>query len=133
MANNLLTGPQQGQQQQPSPVRQHANSPIGHNQFNQHFQQPLVPQVNPLMAPPPQYPQIPSPYFHQYPSANSPSVDSNESLDMVAAMTMAKTWLRDKKNMIKREKKEKSKKRKERSERREKQTIGHALTRHLKR
>ena len=33
------------------------------------------------MPPPQQYnPQIPPPYFHQYPPANSPSVDSNESL-----------------------------------------------------
>ena len=33
------------------------------------------------MAPPQQYnPQIPPPYFHQCPPANSPSVDSNESL-----------------------------------------------------
>ena len=83
--NQLQTGPQQGQQQYSSPqvppVSQQANSPIRHNQFNQHFQQPPVPQVSPLMAPPQQYnPQIPPPYFHQYPSTNSPSVDSNESL-----------------------------------------------------
>ena len=33
------------------------------------------------MAPSQQYnPQIPPPYFHQCPPANSPSVDSNESL-----------------------------------------------------
>ena len=33
------------------------------------------------MAPPQQHnPQIPPPYFHQYPPANSPSVDSNGSL-----------------------------------------------------
>ena len=33
------------------------------------------------MAPPQQYiPQIPPPYFPQYPPANSPSVNSNESL-----------------------------------------------------
>ena len=33
------------------------------------------------MALPQQYnPQIPLPYFHQYPPTNSPSVDSNESL-----------------------------------------------------
>ena len=33
------------------------------------------------MTPPQQYnPQIPPPYLHQYPPANSPSVDSNESL-----------------------------------------------------
>ena len=83
--NQLQTGPQQGQQQHPSPqipsVNQHANSPIRHNQFNQHFQQPPMPQVSPLMAPPQQYnPQIPPPYFHHYPPTNSPSVDSNESL-----------------------------------------------------
>ena len=83
--NQLQTGPQQGQQQYPSPqippVSQDANSPIRQNQFNQHFQQPPVPQVHHHKAPPQQYnPQIPPPYFHQYPPANSPSVDSNESL-----------------------------------------------------
>ena len=83
--NKLQMGPQQGQQQHPTPqippVSQQANSPIRHNQFNQHFQQPLMPQLNQLMAPPQQYnPQIPPPYFHQYLPANSPSVNSNESL-----------------------------------------------------
>ena len=40
-----------------------------------------MPQVSPLMAPPQQYnPQIPPPYFPQYPLANNPSVDSNGSL-----------------------------------------------------
>ena len=83
--SQLQMGPQQGQQQHPSPqfplVNQQANSPIRHNQFYQHFQQPPMPQVSPLMAPPQQYnPQIPPPYFYQYPPTNSPSVDSNESL-----------------------------------------------------
>ena len=78
-------GPQQGQQQHPSPqipsVNQHANSPIRHNQFNHHFQQPPMPQVSLLMASLQQYnPQISPPYFHQYPPTNSPSVDSDESL-----------------------------------------------------
>ena len=53
--NQLQMGPQQGQQQHPSPQippeNQHANSPIRHNQFSQHFQQPPMPQVSPLMAP----------------------------------------------------------------------------------
>ena len=40
-----------------------------------------MPQVSPLMAPTQQYnPQIPPPYFPQYPPANSSSVDSSESL-----------------------------------------------------
>ena len=83
--NQLQMGPQQGQQQHPSPqippVSQHTNSPIRHNQFNQHFQQSPMPQVSSLMAPPQQYnPQIPPPYFQQYPPANISSVDSNESL-----------------------------------------------------
>ena len=40
-----------------------------------------MPQVSPPMATPQQYnPQIPPPYFHQYPPANSPSVNSSESL-----------------------------------------------------
>ena len=52
--NQLQMGPQQGQQEIP-PVSQHANSPIKHNHFNQHFQQPLIPQVSLLMAPPQQY------------------------------------------------------------------------------
>ena len=57
MVNNqpLQTGPQ-GQQQQPSPqvppVSQQANSPVRPHQFNQHFRQPSLPQVSPLMAPP---------------------------------------------------------------------------------
>ena len=42
--NQLQMGPQQGQQQHPSPqippVSQHANSPIRHTQFNQHFNSP---------------------------------------------------------------------------------------------
>ena len=98
--NQLQMGPQQGQQQHPSPqippVSQQANSPIRHNQFNQRFQQPLMPQVSPLMAPPQQYnPQIPPPYFHQYPPVNSPSVDSNESLlarVFHRQMDMAERW-----------------------------------------
>ena len=49
MVNNpLQTGPQQGQQQHPPPqippASQPANSPIRHNQFNQKFQQPPMPQ-----------------------------------------------------------------------------------------
>ena len=85
MVNNQLQMGPQGQQQHPSPqvqpVSHQANSPIRHHQFNKHFQQPAVPQVSPLMAPPQQYnPQVPPPYFHQYPPANSPSVDSKESL-----------------------------------------------------
>ena len=83
--NPLQTGPQQGKQQHPlpqiPPANQHANPPIRHDQFNQQFQQPPMPQVSPLMAPRQQYnPQIPPPYFHHYPPTNSPSVDSNESL-----------------------------------------------------
>ena len=54
--NQLQMGSQQGQQQHPPPqippVCQHTNSPIQCNQFNQHFQQPPMPQVSPLMAPP---------------------------------------------------------------------------------
>ena len=86
MVNNpLQSGPQQSQQQHPPPQMPPpnwlANSPIRHNQFNQQFQQPLMPQVSPLMAPPQQYnPQIPPPYFHHYPPTNSSSVDSNESM-----------------------------------------------------
>ena len=77
-------GPHQGQQWHPSPqvppVSQQANPAIRHNQFNQHFQQPPVPQVSPLMAIQQYNPQIPPPYFHQYLPANSPSIGSNESL-----------------------------------------------------
>ena len=86
MVNNpLQTGPQQGQQQHPPPQipppNQPANSPIRHNQFNQQFQQPPIPQVSPLMAPPQQYnPQIPPPHFQHYPPTNNPLVDSNVSL-----------------------------------------------------
>ena len=86
MVNNpLQSGPQQGQQQHPPPPipppNQPINSPIRHNQFNQKFQQPPMPQVSPLMALPQQYnPQIPPSYFHHYPPTNSPCMDSNESL-----------------------------------------------------
>ena len=86
MVNNpLQTGPQQGQQQHPPPQllppNQPANSPIRHNQSNQQFLQPPMPQVSPLMAPPQQYnPQIAPPNFHHYPPTKNPSVDSNESL-----------------------------------------------------
>ena len=63
MVNNpLQTGPQQNQQHPPPqipPANQPANSLIRHNQFNQQFQQPPMPQASPLMAPPQQYnPQI---------------------------------------------------------------------------
>ena len=67
---------QQGKQQehlppQIPPPNQSVNSPIRHNQFNQQFQQPPMPQVGPLMAPPQQYSsQIPPPYFHHYPPTN---------------------------------------------------------------
>ena len=73
---------QQGKQQHPPPPQSClTNSPIRHNQFNQQFQQPPVPQVSPLMAPPQEYnPQVPPPYFHHYPPTNSPFVDSNESM-----------------------------------------------------
>ena len=78
----LQPGPQQGKQQHPPPPPTHpANSRIRHNQFNQQFQQPPVPQVSPFMVPPQEYnPQVPPPYFHHYPPTNSPSVDSNESM-----------------------------------------------------
>ena len=83
MVNNpLQSGPQQGKQQHPPPPPIHpANYPIRHNQFNQQFQQPPVPQVIPLMAPSQEYnPQVPPPYFHHYQPTNNPSVDSNESM-----------------------------------------------------
>ena len=85
MVNNpLQSAPQQGQQQHPPPQMPPSNWPgnslIRHNQFNQQFQQPPMPQVSPLMAPPQYNPQIPPPYFHHYPPTKSPSVDSNESM-----------------------------------------------------
>ena len=102
--NQLQMGPQLGQQQHPSPqippVSQHANSPIRHNQFNQHFQQPSMPQLSPLMAPPQQYnPQIP-PHFHQY-------LPTNHCLQEY--FTGKWTWQKDKKSMTRKEKKEKCK------------------------
>ena len=71
--NHLQTGPQHGQQQHLSPqippVNQNANSQIRHNQFHQHFQQPPMPQVSPLMAPLQQYnPQIPTTIFSPLPT-----------------------------------------------------------------
>ena len=135
--NQLQMGPQQGQQQHPSPqippVSQQANSLIRHNQFNQHFKQPPMPQVSLLMAPPQQYnPQIPPPYFHQYLSTNSPSVDSNDSL-LARVFHRQMDMAERQENMTKREKKEKSARRNEKNERRRKQTRGHTLTRPSKR
>ena len=116
--NQLQMGPQ-GQQQQPSPqvppVSQQANSPIRHHQFNQHFQQPPVPQVSPLMAPPQPYnPQIPPPIF------------INIHLQIVHQLTLINhclqeyftnkwTWQRGKKSMTRREKKEKNARRNEKN------------------
>ena len=62
--NPLQSSPQQGKQQHPPPQMPPPNwptsPPIRYNQFNQQFQQPPVPQVSPLMAPPQQYnPQVP--------------------------------------------------------------------------
>ena len=140
--NQLQMGPQQCQQWHPSPqvpsVSQQANSPIRHNQFNQHFQQLPVPQLSPLMAPPQQYnPQIPPPYFHQYPPVNSPSVDSNESLlarVFHRQMDMAeKQEKHDQEREREREKKEKSARRKKKNEGRGKPTREHASTMHSKR
>ena len=56
MVNNpLQSGSPQGQRQHPPqqmpPPNWPANSPIRHNQFNQQFQQPPMPQVSPLMVP----------------------------------------------------------------------------------
>ena len=52
----LHSSPQQGQPQHPPPQippqNQPTNSPIRHNQFNQQFQQPPMPQESPLMVPP---------------------------------------------------------------------------------
>ena len=130
MVNNpLQPGPQQGKQQHPPPPPNHpTSSPIRHNQFNRPFQQPLVPQVSPLMAPPQEYnPQVPPPYFQHYPPTNSPSVDSNES--MLARIFHRQ---RDKKSMTRRKKNEKSTERNVRNMKREKQTRGHASTRLLK-
>ena len=76
-----LHNQQQPQSTQVSQPNQQPNFQISPQHFNQKFHQPPVPQVSPLNAQPPQYnPHIPAPYFHQYPPANSPSVDSNESL-----------------------------------------------------
>ena len=135
--NQLQTGPQQGQQQHPSPqippVSQHVNSPIRHNQFNQHFQQPPMPQVSPLMAPPQQYnPQISPPYFHQYPPTNSPSVDSNESL--LARVFHRQMDMAERQEKCDQEREEREKHKGDvKNERRGKQTRGHALTRPSKR
>ena len=124
MVNNpLQMGPQQGQQQHPSPqippVNQNANSPIRHNQLNQPFQQPPMPQVSPLMAPLQQYnPQIPPPYFHHYPPTNSPPVDSNESL-LARVFHRQMDMAEDKKSMTRREEREKHKEEHENQEKRE--------------
>ena len=62
------------------------------------------------MAPPQQYnPQIPPPYFPQYPLANSPSVDSNESLLARVFHRQMDMVKRQEKHDIEREEREKCK------------------------
>ena len=123
--NSLQLGPQQGNQQQHlppqiPPTNQPTNSPIRHNQLNQQFQQPPVPQVSPLMAPPQQYtPQIPLPYFHHYPPANSPSVDSNESMLARVFHRQMDMVERQEKHDQEREEKEKHREEHEKCEKRE--------------
>ena len=125
MINNpLQTGPQQGQQQHPPPQipppNQPTNSPIRHNQFNQQFQQPPMPQVSPIMAPPQQYnPQILPPYFHHYPPTNSPSVDSYESLLARVFHRQMDMAERQEKHDQEREEREKCKEEHEKHEKRE--------------
>ena len=85
---------QQGfQQQSPAPVpqvNQQANYQVRSEQFNQQFTQPSLPQVSPLLMPPqPFNPQVPTPYFPQYPPSNSPSVGSSDASILVA---LQKQW-----------------------------------------
>ena len=92
----MVTNPpfqQNFQQQPPAPVpqvNQQMNYQVRPQQFNQHFSQPPLPQVSPLLMPPqPFNPQVPPPYFPQYPPSNSPSAGRNDSSILVA---LQKQW-----------------------------------------
>ena len=133
MVNNpLQPGPQQGKQQHPPPPPTHPTNSIRHNQFNQQFQQPPVPQVITLMESPQKYnPQVPPPYFHHYAPTNSPSVDSNESMLARVFHKQIQMAERQEKHDQEREE-EKSAERNIRNAKRGEQTRGHASTRPLK-
>ena len=89
-----------------------------------------MPQVSPPMAPPQwYYPQIPPPYFHQYPPANSPSVGSNKSLLVrVFHRQMDMAERQEKHDQEREERKKVSARKNKNNQRRRKQTRGHALT-----
>ena len=76
---------QQGLQQQPPAPIPLANQQANYQVRPQQFTQPPLPQVSPLLTPPqPFNPQVPAPYFPQYPPSNSPSVGSSDSSILVA-------------------------------------------------
>ena len=92
----MVTNPpfqQNFQNQPPAPVpqvNQQMNYQVRPQWFNQQFSQPPWPQVSPLLMPPqPFNPQVPPPYFPQYPRSNSPSAGSNDSSILVA---LQKQW-----------------------------------------
>ena len=85
------------------------------------------------MASPQQYnPQIPPPYFHQYPPAN---VHQLTVMNHCLQEYFTDKWTRQKgkKSMTRREKKEKNARKNEKNERRGKPTKEHTSTRLLRR
>ena len=92
----MVTNPpfqQNYQHQPPAPVpqvNQQMNYQVRPQWFNQQFSQPPLPLVSPLLMPPQTFnPQVPPPYFLQYPPSNSPSTGSNDSSILVA---LQKQW-----------------------------------------
>ena len=85
VTNPHLQAGLQSQQQQPSapvpPMNQPENFQVTPQQFNEQFQQPPLTQISPIMAQTYQYsPHVLPPYFSQYSTVNSSSIDSSESL-----------------------------------------------------
>ena len=117
---------QQGfQQHPPAPVpqvNQQANYQVRSQQFNQQFTQPSLPQVSPLLMPPqPFNPQVPPPYFLQYPPSNSPPAGSSDSSILVA---LQKQWEKQERidrecNDMERQKEERKRMKEEREQRKE--------------
>ena len=119
--------PQSLQHPPPAPVpqvNQQLNYQVRPPQFNQQFTQPSLPQVSPLLMPPQLInPQVPPPYFPQYPPSNSPSAGSNNSSILAA---LQKQWEKqeriDKKHFdMERQKEERKRMKEEKEQKKEEQ------------
>ena len=83
---SVTNPPLQHNFQHPPPINPHLN----YQAWPPHFQQFTQPQVSPLQtSPQPFNPQVPSPYFQQYPPSNSPLAGSNDSSILAA---LQKQW-----------------------------------------